>query len=207
MKPASRITTLGALVLALAHCSSSATGNAGAGNPYLADAGQCEGTATHGETADPPLEHRATRAVCGRTPEGSGADGSLLSCSSSTDCQVPGGGTQYCAQQQCGPDQCLVDADCDPGRVCVCASEVGGGIGPRLNLCVPSNCTVDSDCGAGGYCSPSRSYCGGVTGYYCHSNRDTCVDSTTDCSSCGGNSCVYAPTVGHFVCGTSTCDG
>jgi hypothetical protein len=207
MTRTNRIVTLGALVFALARCSSTATGDRpDAGNPVLEDAGQCEGTATHGGTAVVPPEHRATPAVCGRSPQESQPDGSLVSCSSFADCQTPGGGTQYCAQQQCGFDQCLVDADCDPGSVCVCAADGGGGDNVRTNQCVPSTCTVDSDCGAGAFCSPSRGYCGSVSGFYCHSNRDTCVDSATDCS-CGGDACVYAPTVGHFVCGSNICNG
>jgi hypothetical protein len=64
----------------------------------------------------------------------------------------------------------------------------------------------DSGCGPSEYCSPSRGYCGGVEGFYCHSSQDTCVDAAKDCS-CGGNSCVYAPTVGHFVCGSNVCMG
>jgi hypothetical protein len=75
------------------------------------------------------------------------------------------------------------------------------------SVCVPAACHTDADCGAGNYCVASRGYCGGVVGYYCTSNRDTCVDPTKDCAACGGNSCVYTPVVGHFACATNTCNG
>jgi len=74
-------------------------------------------------------------------------------------------------------------------------------------VCVPSNCQVDSDCGPQGYCSPSvGGYCGAFDGYYCHTNGDTCVNAATDCGDCA-SACVYAPTVGHFVCGGDECTG
>ena len=99
------------------------------------------------------------------------------------------------------------------GDVCVCASDNGTGLRFLTNVCVSANCHVDSDCGPSEYCSPSRGYCGAVGGFYCHTSQDTCVDPTTDCH-CGvpwpaptPNACVYAPAAGHFVCGSSVCNG
>jgi hypothetical protein len=208
-----------ALALAGAHCSdgggATASPDSGSVNPApgLADAGECEGTArpsaSSGASAEVPAEHRAVAIACSRTPlfsdepGTSSSDGGGVACSSITDCQVAGG---YCVQGQCGLDTCLSDADCGAGKVCVCGADAGGGNAIHTNSCVAANCRTDSDCGAGEYCSPSRGYCGGVDGYYCHTGADTCIDSTSDCA-CGGNACVYAPTVGHFVCGTNICEG
>ncbi|HTQ44359.1 MAG TPA: hypothetical protein VMI75_16475 [Polyangiaceae bacterium] len=91
--------------------------------------------------------------------------------------------------------------------VCVCADMTGGGTGLHVSECVPAECHTDADCGAGNYCIPSRGTCGAVQGYFCTSSRDKCVDPTKDCAACGGNSCVYEPVVGHFVCATSGCNG
>lgn len=63
-------------------------------------------------------------------------------------------------------------------------------------MCMPGNCRVDSDCeSGGGYCSPSQNaglfVCsdgcsgtcgGGLTGYYCHTAADECVN---DCDCAG----------------------
>jgi Cys-rich repeat protein len=174
----------------------------------LGDSGLCEGTAGRDGAPAVPPEHRAQVVACTRNqgiplP----GDAGVSSCSSNADCQVDGAvGGQTCVQNQCSYDQCLVDADCSTGELCVCSADNGGGDRLELNVCVPAQCHVDSDCGAGQYCSPSRGYCGSVEGYYCHTALDTCVDPTTDCP-CGGFACLYTPTVGHFVCGTPTCAG
>jgi hypothetical protein len=169
----------------------------------------CEGTAAHDGAPAVPAEHRAVAATCSLSqgnPET--ADGAAVSCSSNTDCQAESSliDPPYCLGKQCRRDQCLVDSDCPSGTLCLCGADAGGGDIIRSNVCIPANCRLDSDCGANEYCSPSRGYCGAVSGFYCHSSRDTCVDVTTDCA-CGGNACVYAPTVGHFVCGTNVCMG
>jgi hypothetical protein len=136
-------------------------------------------------------------------------DGGATSCASNADC---GGdaGSQFpsCLSGQCSFDACLTDSDCPSHHVCACSSDYYGGNGEyHANVCVPSNCQVDSDCGAGGYCSPSvGGYCGAFDGYYCHVNGDTCVNAADDCGKCG-DACVYAPTVGHFVCGGNECTG
>jgi hypothetical protein len=175
----------------------------------LDDAGQCEGTARRDGGTVVPDEHRAQAATCSRNPEvGSTGDASAVSCASDAECMLDGESIvpQHCIAQQCGVDECFVDSDCGSDRLCVCSADDGGGLRLPVNRCVAAQCHVDADCGAGAYCSPSRGYCGSVDGFYCHTSEDTCVDESTDCS-CGGNACVYAPPVGHFVCGTNICSG
>jgi hypothetical protein len=129
------------------------------------------------------------------------------SCTTDADCQNTSlGPSGHCVESECGYDECLTDGDCGAGTICVCSSVVGGGVGTHVNRCIPSNCATDGDCGPGNYCAPSRGYCGGTEGFYCTSGADTCVDPQTDCS-CGGNTCDYAPEIGHFACGTTTCSG
>ncbi len=173
----------------------------------LDDSGQCEGSA-HG--AGTPAESRPQATACGPSnwsPYAS-TDAGALACSSDADCPADSGAAYplRCLGQKCVYDSCFSDSDCPSSQLCVCGPNNGGGLRIRLNVCVPASCHVDADCGAGEFCSPSRGYCGGVDGYHCHSKSDTCVDSTTDCA-CGGNSCIYAPTVGHFVCAVNICSG
>jgi hypothetical protein len=175
--------------------------------PELDDSGQCEGSANG---AGAPAESRPEATACGPSnwsPNAS-VDAGALVCSTDADC--PGdAGAAYplrCLGQKCVYDSCFGDSDCPSSQVCVCGPNNGFGLRVLTNVCVPSNCHVDADCGAGEFCSPSRGYCGSVDGYYCHTKDDTCVNSTSDCG-CGGNACVYAPTVGHFVCASNTCSG
>jgi len=96
---------------------------------------------------------------------------------------------------ECAYDQCSGDSACPKGETCACHDTplASGG-----NQCLPSNCRVDGDCGAGGYCSPSADGgCGQLTGYYCHTPSDTCVNDS-DCTA--PHSCVYDRKAGHWVC-------
>jgi hypothetical protein len=175
--------------------------------PELDDSGQCEGSA-HG--AGTPQETRPQATACGPSNWGpyGNMDAGALVCSTDADCPGDSGAALplRCLGQRCVYDRCFSDSDCPSSQVCVCGRNNGFGLRVLTNVCVPANCHVDTDCGAGGSCSPSRGYCGSVDGYYCHTKDDTCVDSTSDCA-CGGNACVYAPTVGHFVCAQNTCSG
>jgi hypothetical protein len=111
-------------------------------------------------------------------------------------CIQSNGGAASCS---CTYDKCLHDTDCKTGDLCVChGSGYSDGEG---NTCTPGNCRVDSDCGTGGFCSPSHgtSGCGGVTGYYCHTAKDTCTDD----SDCGGSSidiCAWSAKQGRWTC-------
>lgn len=132
---------------------------------------------------------------------------------SDADCAQDGGTYSpysHCLHGQCGLDQCLADSDCSSTQVCSCSSAYyGGNACYHPNLCVPADCHVDSDCGAGGFCSPTAGYCGVVEGFYCHKTTDACFDPSIDCSCAGpgNNACVYAPTVGAWVCGSAICAG
>jgi hypothetical protein len=111
----------------------------------------------------------------------------------------------------CTYDSCFHDSDCT-GETCACHGSpyVGGG-----NRCVPGDCHVDSDCGAGGYCSPSygAQNCGGLSGYYCHTPVDDCIDDS-DCNGVstsgpveliGPNVCAYSTTSSRWECQEVQC--
>jgi hypothetical protein len=89
----------------------------------------------------------------------------------------------------CTADACQQDTDCPTGQLCVCHESAF--VGASGNTCTPGNCRVDADC-ASGFCSPAHggsSSCGGVTGYYCHTCGDACVNDD-DCQN--GQVCGYA---------------
>jgi hypothetical protein len=169
------------------------------------DSGTCLGIA-FGQRSSPPVDNRPSATTCTRTPNPTpGPDAAPpMSCNTDADCTTAVNTGVHCAEHVCGYDQCLVDSDCPSNQLCVCGNMLRGGLGSE---CVPAACHTDADCGAGNYCVVSPGYCGDITGYYCTSNRDTCVDPTRDCAACGGNSCVYTPQVGHFTCATNTCNG
>jgi hypothetical protein len=97
----------------------------------------------------------------------------------------------------CTYDTCTDDSSCSANELCVChgsAYTYGEG-----NTCMPGNCRVDSDCGAGGYCSPTASGgCGQVSGYYCHTPGDQCVNDS-DCGG-AGDACTYSTANGIWQC-------
>jgi len=173
------------------------------------DAGAaCYGSG-HGPPSSPPAGSRPSAATCPRTGVPPAPDAApLLSCNTDADCMVDAANTgPHCVEHACGVDQCLADSECPSNQLCVCATMAGVGLAARYSECVPAACRTDADCGAGNYCVASRGTCGSVEGYNCTSNRDTCVDPAKDCTACGGNICVYEPVVGHFVCGTASCNG
>jgi hypothetical protein len=189
---------VGAVALGLVHCGGQSTAGSDGGNP---DAG-CLG-APGGSGPRVPIEHRAQAKACNPAPGQFMPDAGAASCTTDADCGGVAGSTlTNCLRGICSYDQCLTDADCPSQHVCDCEASTG-----RLNFCVPADCHVDSDCAASGYCSPSRGRCGVIEGFYCHKPADPCVNPTTDCAGCGGFACVYAPTVGYFVCGGSVCNG
>jgi hypothetical protein len=201
------VTTL--LAVAALCCSSQ---NLQPGGPTMSvdssiDACGITNVSTKGEV---PTEHRATATACQPTAGPPLPDAGLSACTADSDCAGDGAYTPFghCLHGVCSFDQCLTDSDCT-GGVCGCSTDYyGGNAAYHPNICVAANCRVDSECGAGGYCSPSRGRCGTFEGFYCHGPSDTCVNPQTDCTSCSsGFSCVYAPTVGAFVCGGSVCNG
>jgi hypothetical protein len=110
-------------------------------------------------------------------------------------CRYSTGGAIFCS---CSYDTCLHDTDCPTGETCGCRGSpyVSGG-----NSCVKSDCRVDSDCGAGGYCSPTTGSCGVLLGYFCHTQKDQCVNDS-DCAIDGGGlrKCGYSTTAGYWMC-------
>jgi hypothetical protein len=106
------------------------------------------------------------------------------------------GGAQFCS---CTYDTCVHDTDCPMNQLCVCHDSAYNGGG---NVCMPGNCRVDYDCG-GFDCSPTHGTtgCGGVTGYYCHTARDTCVNDS-DCADAGSlDVCAFSMTTNRWECG------
>ena len=156
-----------------------------------------------------PLLHRPSDAACDGAPGpghcSSSGGGGPGACTKDGDCTTGtngrcvenvGGGARICF---CSYDSCAHDTDCPTGQLCVCHGSpyTAGG-----NTCTGGACRVDGDCGAGGYCSPTRGGgCGGLTGYFCHSSADSCVDDA-DCPSDGGGPqiCAYSATSKRWEC-------
>ncbi len=151
-----------------------------------------------------PQNHRPDDSQCtqpappGDCNGGMGPGGS--SCSKDSDCTM--GPNPRCETDgplpgcMCTFDACVTDKDCMMGEVCAChgsAYSTGG------NQCIPSNCRVDSDCGPSGYCSPTtgQNNCGAVTGYYCHTSSDACLNDG-DCGA--GQVCQWSAASNHWQC-------
>jgi len=146
-------------------------------------------TGESGVTAKVPLHHRPNDAPCSQPPPAAGCGFTGGTCSKDTDCTSDAGANGRCIEPStnicsCTYDACSGDGACATGQTCAChGTPYTGSLG---NTCMPGNCRVDSDCGAKGYCSPAPStQCGagsatGLTGYYCHTAMDLCVDDS-DC--------------------------
>jgi hypothetical protein len=155
-----------------------------------------------------PMNHRADDSQC-LTPRGPGTcaptTGSGLMCTADSQC-ADGGADGRCTASGGGPagcsctyDACQTDSDCGAGQLCVChgsAYSYGG------NACMPGSCRVDSDCGAAGYCSPAHgtTNCGYVSGYYCHTPRDLCVNDSDCSSTSGADVCTWSATDNRWEC-------
>jgi len=174
------------------------------------DTGSDSGVADTGTTGDAevPLYHRPDDSQCmapapaGQCSSGGQGPGTGM-CTEDSQCTT--GTNGRCNNDgplpgcSCTYDSCASDTDCQSGQLCAChGAGYSQGAG---NTCVPGNCRVDSDCGAHGYCSPSTSSsaCGGVTGYYCHTAPDTCVNDT-DCTNSGLDACEWSTTDGRWEC-------
>ena len=151
-----------------------------------------------------PKEHRATATRCSSddvptTPTKMSAG---TPCKTRADCKA----SARCVSGYCRNDSCHEDSDCKGKAVCAC-DPMGRG-----HRCLESDCRVDADCGPGGFCSPSFGLaCGsyhGVLSYHCHTKDDDCVNDE-DCRKKGATYgyCAFEPKSGHWVCGTSECDG
>lgn len=165
-----------------------------------------------------PLIHRPTAEACptSRPAYNCNVSGPPATCSADSDCSAGtngrcvGNGHDGCS---CSYDTCATDGDCGSDQLCSCRQAWHyGDNGP--NQCLVSNCRVDADCGTGGYCSPSfDAQCGsyfGVTGWYCHTEKDKCLDDR-DCTGLDGGFgaafCGYQPALGYWACATTQCVG
>jgi hypothetical protein len=168
-------------------------------------------------SSTPPLEHRATAAACsGTRPAGNCSGTTALPGGCSDDSQCTAGSQGRCFHYHngtcsCTYDTCTSDAQCPKNQLCGCHGTFGIDA-TTADACIPGNCRTDSDCGPGGYCSPSLDFiCGtyaGVTGFYCHTAQDTCVNDS-DCKSANALPafCGYNPEIGHWACSMTACAG
>jgi hypothetical protein len=192
--------------------SADATGNVDSGTSDSAagDAGASDAAGNDASDASPfdgggrvPVNHRPDDSQC-QKPAATG-NCTLQQASCTQDSQCTSGTNGRCVQTMggaltclCTYDTCVHDSDCPAGKLCAChGSAYTGGTG---NTCIDGNCRVDADCGAGKYCSPSHgtSGCGGVTGYYCHTAQDQCIDD----ADCGGgvNVCAWSASSNRWTC-------
>lgn len=160
-----------------------------------------------------PAKHRATAIDCAEPPLPPDPDLSAhsfgpsasFSCKTHTDCTAYEDGRCVAFDTsppterggtRCIYSVCNSDADCD-SDACEC--------GTVANRCVPGNCRVDSDC-ASGFCSPSFDMCSHeVTGYWCHTAADECIDDGDCDASHFLNHCVADPTTARWTCPRATC--
>ena len=166
-----------------------------------------------------PLRHRAVATACTapRAPSTCDPGGVPMSactadgeCAAGTNGRCVGNPHDGC---RCSYDECVNDADCPMGGACECRL-AGRGAG-GANVCIPGDCRVDADCGPRGFCSPTLGDCGtfgGLSGYYCHTATDECVDDA-DCAGQDAGAlgqtpyCAYSRQVGHWRCSSQGCAG
>jgi hypothetical protein len=166
------------------------------------------------------LGHRTVGAECAGergSPEQPSGCGPSDECSVHEDCTT--GAHGVCVSEAgcvCLYDDCVVDADCGAGQVCVCADDTVYTWYPAARYkhrCVSADCAVDADC-ASGYCLRQRFSCGSVdepSGYATHSyacatERDECRGDEA-CPS--GDPCGYDDEEDRWACDhtvEATCD-
>lgn len=183
---------------------STSSSGGSSGGSSSGSSGSSSGSSSDGGV---PTNHRPSDAQCGlAAPPGDCTfDNPGAACHSDADCSDAGPNGRCIAANgpptcSCTWDTCAGDTDCSAGQTCAChGSPYSDGVG---NTCVPGNCRIDSDCGPGGYCSPSAgpSTCGSLSGYYCHTPKDQCLDDTDCSSSTAGNMCIYSPSDGFWTC-------
>lgn len=165
-----------------------------------------------------PLVHRPSAVACPTTrgpgtcqstPLGGGMCKADSECTTGRNPRCSGNAHDGC---NCYSDACVVDGDCDAGKLCDCRVAWREG-GDPPNRCLPGNCRVDADCGAKGFCSPSFGGCGayeGVTGWFCHTADDDCTNDD-ECQQLDGGFgppyCGYRPEIGHWTCAVTQCAG
>ena len=70
---------------------------------------------------------------------------------------------------------CVEDADCGPGRICLCSGNTDHG-----GECVQSSCKSDADCGKGLLCASYGQVCSSALAFACQKPDDECL-SDADC--------------------------
>jgi hypothetical protein len=162
----------------------------------------------------PPSKHRPAPIACvtpALPPEpdlsrGSFGPSAMFECKSHAECSAQPNGRCIVFDtippterggSRCIYSLCNVDSDCGKSGVCECGSVA--------NQCLPGNCRADSDC-ASGYCSPSFDLCShAVTGYWCHTAEDACIDDG-DCDATHFlNHCEADPATARWVCPPARC--
>ncbi len=104
------------------------------------------------------------------------------------------GGAQMLPHNQCAMDQCISDASCGAGSVCLVAAVLGR----KERACFPAPCKYDDQCDdvAGGQCAPvADPCCGQATTLYCIYPGD--CRSNADC---GNGYCGIDPAKKRAVC-------
>lgn len=160
--------------------------------------------------------HRASVTACEPSSPEKHCQGneSRLSCKDDSDCtEKPHGRCSSgfgMAGSYCGcVYACETDAECDPGKVCVCAGT--GTLRSKTSVCAEAACVKDADCPEG-QCGLSAhdTGCGEAVRLACRSKTDTCK-TDADCreGNFGRAHCGVMPTgkgsqVG-FRCDSSSC--
>jgi hypothetical protein len=143
-----------------------------------------------------PPAYRPQAVVCQISPAAAATTGTV--CEQTSECPIDGGRSLYCVQQVCTVDRCLVDDDCGPGFVCVCANQFPHSL--TANACIASSCRIDADCGQDGRCALSRggdpALCPTIDGYHCRSAADTCVGTAVHDLELLFTACLRAQTIG-----------
>jgi hypothetical protein len=141
-----------------------------------------------------PPTHLATSAACpADRPAGA-------VCTDCQDSQCTAGHNGRCSKIYggtgpscyCTYDQCVTNADCSAGQVCMCQ----GAQGRDQNVCVPASCQNDADCPGHQYCMRSTVSLGGAH-YECTTQSDQCRDDA-DCAKY--DVCMWDATTQRHVC-------
>ena len=167
----------------------------------------CGGDETTETTVDPPPTREGPMSCDpARSRPAGGPVTAGGSCSSDADCTARTSGRciNTLGGGCCSYDGCYVDADCGPGRACVC------GIGPLdQNRCVQADCQTSEDC-AGGYCTFSHGTGYDVPeppeGFFCWSEAAACFPNQ-ECPGDGRSIAVGATGVCEWHRGGWRCLG
>jgi hypothetical protein len=104
---------------------------------------------------------------------------------------------------------CVTDADCGPGKICLCGQETHAAAGETITLgqCYDASCASDADCGDNAFCRTPQNdywcYASAKLSFSCQVPEDEC-SSRGECFDAGGDDwhpvCTADPTTNHLVC-------